>query len=102
MTVSAPFSEPLRLRTLLADYPGTRTLKSGELSSDRVALDFANVKLAQTAFKRVVRDLEFDVAELAIVTFLMAKARRAFRRRDAHPGRVMRRASITVAGGSIR
>ncbi|HLX80761.1 MAG TPA: phosphate ABC transporter substrate-binding protein, partial [Burkholderiales bacterium] len=26
------------------------------------------------AFKRVVRDLEFDVAEIAIVTFLMAKA----------------------------
>ena len=74
MTVSAPPSQPLRLHTLLGDYPGTRALKSGELKSDRVALDFADVKLAQTAFKRVVRDLEFDVAELAIVTFLMAKA----------------------------
>jgi 4,5-dihydroxyphthalate decarboxylase len=32
------------------------------------------VKAAASAFKRVVRDLEFDFAELAIVTFLIAKA----------------------------
>lgn len=32
------------------------------------------MKVSHAAFKRVVRDLEFDVAELAIVTFLMAKA----------------------------
>src|SRR5256886_14854617 len=36
--------------------------------------DFADVKAPATAFKRVVRDMEFDVAELAIVTFLLAKA----------------------------
>ena len=34
----------------------------------------SEVKGASTAFKRVVRDLEFDVAELAIVTFLLARA----------------------------
>jgi 4,5-dihydroxyphthalate decarboxylase len=39
-----------------------------------VNLDFADVKTVSTAFKRVVRDLEFDCSELAIVTFLMAKA----------------------------
>src|SRR3954462_14631519 len=37
-------------------------------------LDFADVKLPQHAFKRVVRDLEFDFAELAIVTYLLARA----------------------------
>jgi 4,5-dihydroxyphthalate decarboxylase len=67
-------TEKLRLHTLLGDYPCARALKSGELPSDLVAFDFADVKVANTAFKRVVRDLEFDVAELAIVTFLMAKA----------------------------
>ncbi len=67
-------AEPLRLRTLLGDYPNTLALKRGELGSALVAFDFADVKLAHTAFKRVVRDLEFDVAELALVTFLMAKA----------------------------
>lgn len=33
-----------------------------------------DVKIANQYFKRVVRDLEFDVAELAIMTFLLAKA----------------------------
>lgn len=66
--------EPLRLRTLLGDYPATLALKRGALRSAHAAFDFADMKLVQTAFKRVVRDLEFDVAELALVTFLMAKA----------------------------
>ncbi|MDP2708077.1 MAG: phosphate ABC transporter substrate-binding protein, partial [Burkholderiales bacterium] len=37
-------------------------------------LDFADVKVPNHAFKRVVRDMEFDVAELAISTYLTAKA----------------------------
>lgn len=65
---------PTRLRALLGDYPVTRALKNGEIVSPHVALEFADVKVPNTAFKRVVRDLEFDVAELAIVTFLLAKA----------------------------
>lgn len=64
----------VRLRTLLGDYPMTGALKRGEVGSAAVTLDFADVKTPNHAFKRVVRDLEFDVAELAIVTFLMAKA----------------------------
>jgi 4,5-dihydroxyphthalate decarboxylase len=66
--------EPVRLRALLGDYPVTAALKKGDVRSPEVALDFADVKVPNTAFKRVVRELEFDVAELAIVTFLMAKA----------------------------
>jgi 4,5-dihydroxyphthalate decarboxylase len=65
---------PVRLKTLLADYPGTKALKSGSLRSDMVTFDFAEVSRANKGFKRVVRDLEFDFAELAITTFLMAKA----------------------------
>ena len=65
---------PTRLRTLLGDYPVTSALRKGELTSPRVAFDFADVKQVAGAFKRTVRDLEFDVSELAIVTYLMAKA----------------------------
>lgn len=65
----------LHLKTLLGDHPVTAALKRGAIASPRVTLDFADVKVPNTAFKRVVRDVEFDVAELAIVTFLMAKAR---------------------------
>ena len=52
----------------------TKGLKDGAVRSPRLEFDFADVKVPHSAFKRVVRDLEFDVAELAIVTFLMAKA----------------------------
>jgi len=65
---------PLRLKTLLGDHPTTLALKKGHISSPRVALDIADIPQAFVAFKRVVRDLEFDVAELAIVTYLMARA----------------------------
>ncbi len=63
-----------RLKTLLGDYPATRALRRGELTSSRVAFDFADVPQVASAFKRTVRDHEFDVSELAIVTYLMAKA----------------------------
>jgi 4,5-dihydroxyphthalate decarboxylase len=62
------------LRTLLGDYPATHAMKGGQLRSPKIAFEFADVKVPNTAFKRVVRDLEFDVAELAIVTFLLARA----------------------------
>jgi 4,5-dihydroxyphthalate decarboxylase len=56
------------MKALLGDYPVTRLFKQ------KAGLDFADVKVPNTAFKRVVRDLEFDLAELAIVTYLLAKA----------------------------
>ena len=64
----------LTLRTLLGDYPNTKALKTGEIRSSSVAFEFADVKVPNTAFKDVVRHLKYDVAELAIVTFLQAKA----------------------------
>ena len=62
------------MKVLLGDYPVTHSLRSGKVYSENLKLDFADVKLAHHAFKRVVRDLEFDIAELAIVTFLLARA----------------------------
>jgi 4,5-dihydroxyphthalate decarboxylase len=62
------------LRALIGDYPVTAALKSGQLRSPHVRLEFADVKPVSSAFKRTVRDLEFDVSELAIVTYLIAKA----------------------------
>jgi 4,5-dihydroxyphthalate decarboxylase len=65
---------PLTLKTLLGDYPNTRALKSGALAPAGFAFDFADVKVPNRAFKRVVRHLEFAVAELALVTYFQAKA----------------------------
>src|SRR6185369_17163054 len=64
----------MRLKTLLGDYPVTKALKSGQVTSKLVELDYADVTPPHAGFKRVVRDLEFDVAEIAIVTFLMARS----------------------------
>ena len=62
------------LKTLLGDYPVTEALKQGRIDAGALAFDYADVKVPHSAFKRVVRDLEFDVSELAIITYLLAKA----------------------------
>jgi 4,5-dihydroxyphthalate decarboxylase len=56
------------VKALLGDYPVTTQFKR------RAPLEFEDVKPPSAGFKRVVRGLEFDVAELAITTFLMALA----------------------------
>ena len=63
-----------RLHGLIGDYPATSAIREGRIASSVVSLDLDDVRPPSSAFKRVVRGLEFDVAELAIVTFLMAKA----------------------------
>jgi len=67
-------SNVLVLRTLLGDYPNTLALKKGEVQPRGIAFDFADVRVPSTAFKDIVRHLKYDVAELAIVTYLQAKA----------------------------
>jgi 4,5-dihydroxyphthalate decarboxylase len=62
------------IRALLGDYPNTSALKTGALRSSVLRFNFADVKVPNTAFKDVVRHLKYDAAELAIVTYLQAKA----------------------------
>jgi 4,5-dihydroxyphthalate decarboxylase len=64
----------LTLQTLLAVYPNTAALRNGEVRSPLVNFAFADVKTANKAFKALVREQKFDLGELAIVTFLQAKA----------------------------
>jgi 4,5-dihydroxyphthalate decarboxylase len=63
----------MKLSTLLGDYPQTAALKSGEIASDLVEFDFADVKAVFTGFKPLVREAKFDCGELAVNTFLQAK-----------------------------
>ena len=51
------------LHTLLGDYPNTLAFKQGRVWPARAIFDFAPVKTPHTAFKRAVRDLEFDEEE---------------------------------------
>lgn len=61
------------LEVMLGSYPHTAALKSGQVHSDTLVLNIADVPSASTAFKRVV-ELEFDVAELSVPTFLIARS----------------------------
>lgn len=62
------------LRTNLADYAVTKAMKDGRVRSDIVNLDFCGPTPAHNGFKAMVRENAFDAGELAIVTFLQAKA----------------------------
>lgn len=63
----------MRLRTLLGDHPSTAALKNGSIKSDLVEFEFADYSPTHKGFKPMVRQGAFDVSEMAIVTFLMAK-----------------------------
>jgi len=58
------------LKTLIGDYPVTKQFRT---RTDRFEFGQYQGSVA-SAFKRVVRNLEFDVAEMAIMTYLVAKA----------------------------
>ncbi len=63
-----------RLRTLLGTHPCTAALKDGSIKSDQVAFEFVEYSPANKGFKPMVREGAFDVSEMAIVTYLMAKS----------------------------
>jgi len=63
----------MRLRALLGDHACTAALKNGLIRSDLVEFDFADYSPTHKGFKPMVREGAFDVSELAIVTYLMAK-----------------------------
>jgi 4,5-dihydroxyphthalate decarboxylase len=66
-----------KLKTIdgcFGNYPQTQALKSGAITSDRVALRFTEVNPIYKSFFMMVRELKFDVCEIALVTYLQAKA----------------------------
>jgi 4,5-dihydroxyphthalate decarboxylase len=62
------------LKTNLADAPVTLAMKDGRVTSSLVTLDYCGPKTAHEGFKPMIREHAFDAGELAIVTYLQAKA----------------------------
>ena len=62
-----------KFSVMMGDYPHTHALVSGDVTSSCVSLQFAKVSAPAAAFARTVA-MEFDISELSLVTFLMAKA----------------------------
>jgi len=65
---------PLHLTTVLKRYPHTEKLIAGEITDPRVRLDFVNVDPIYRAFAPMARAQVYDVSEMAIVTYLQARA----------------------------
>jgi 4,5-dihydroxyphthalate decarboxylase len=66
-----------RLKIAIADYGHTRAVKSSEVPIEGIEPDFVQVVPIIGAFRRMVRDLEFDVCEMAPTTYMIARARGA-------------------------
>ena len=62
------------LRTNLAEYPVTTAIRDGRVTSDIVKLNCCGPETAHNAFKAMIRENAYDAGELAIVTYLQAKA----------------------------
>src|SRR3954453_22887645 len=73
-TSRSPIEVTIRLRTVLGDHACTAALKNGTVKSDSVTLDFADYSPIHRGFKPMVREQAFDISEMAIVTYLMAKS----------------------------
>ena len=61
-------------KTALVTYPHTQPLKDGTVLPRSFRFDFEDVPVIIKAFRRMVRGLEFDISEMAITTYLTAKA----------------------------
>jgi len=62
------------LSAAIGRYPHTAALLSGGAGAAELGLSFADMPVISRAFAPMVREARFDVSEMAIATFLMAKA----------------------------
>jgi 4,5-dihydroxyphthalate decarboxylase len=63
-----------RLTTALVTRGHTQALKDGTLKPRTFEFDFEEVPVIIKAFRRMVRGLDFDICELALTTYITAKA----------------------------
>jgi 4,5-dihydroxyphthalate decarboxylase len=62
------------LKTAIGTYGHTKGLKDGTVTAPGIEFEYVEVTPIIAAFRRMCRTLEFDVAEMAITTYLTAKA----------------------------
>ena len=65
---------PLKLKTVTRTQGNNQALKDGSVEPAGVELDFEEVPVLIDAFRRMVRGLEFDVCEMALTTYVCARA----------------------------
>ena len=65
---------PLKLKTVTRTQGNNQALKDGSVEPTGVELAFEEVPVLIDAFRRMVRGLEFDVSEMALATYVCARA----------------------------
>jgi len=62
------------LKTALVMRPHTEPLRDGTVQPRNFAFEFEDVPVIVKAFRRMVRNLDFDISEMAMTTYLCARA----------------------------
>lgn len=73
MASPVPKSGPVTLLANIMEYVNTKALRSGEVASDLVKIEFIGPKIANQGFKPLIREAKFHISELAVVSFLQAR-----------------------------
>lgn len=66
--------EKLHLKLAIAEHPHTSAIRSGAIEIEGIEPEIVTVKPQIGAFRRMVRDVEFDVCEIAPTTYIIARA----------------------------
>lgn len=67
-------ADKIRLKIAVAEHPHTSAIRNGTIPIEGVDAEYVTVKPQIGAFRRMVRDVEFDVCELAPTTYIIARA----------------------------
>jgi 4,5-dihydroxyphthalate decarboxylase len=73
MTIGSSPSRP-KLKTAIVTRGHTEALKDGTVKPRTFDFDFEEVPVIIKAFRRMVRGLDFDISEMAMTTYLCARA----------------------------
>jgi ABC-type nitrate/sulfonate/bicarbonate transport system substrate-binding protein len=89
------------LRTVTRTQGANEALKTGEVGPRGFRFSFEEVPALVSAFRRMVRDLEYDVSEMALTTYLVAKEHGvAFTALPVFLVRGLHHGAVQVAAGS--
>jgi 4,5-dihydroxyphthalate decarboxylase len=96
------------LQTVARTQGATAALKDGTVAPEGFGLDFEEVGVLVQAFRRMVRELAYDVCEMAFTTYLCAKehgiaftALPIFLVRDFHHGAIVRAVGNPLAAKDL-
>jgi 4,5-dihydroxyphthalate decarboxylase len=87
--------DTLKLKTVFRPDGHTSPLKDGTVKPRTFEVEYEDVPVLIQAFRRMVRELEFDICEMAITTYICAKAHgKRFTAVPVFPARVFHHGAI--------